>query len=45
MVDMRSGCADDLEKRGNKPKVVVDEVKSWRCLDPARVKFWKQIKW
>ena len=37
MVDVRGGFLDDLEKSGYKTEAVVDEIKSWRRLDPVSV--------
>ena len=39
MVDMRRGCADDLEERIYETEAVVDEVKNRGRLDPVSVKF------
>jgi len=39
MIDMWSGCVDHLEECDYESKVVIDEVKRWRFLDPARMNF------
>ena len=37
MVDVWGGFFDDLEEPGDETEAIVDEVKSWRCLDLVSV--------
>ena len=41
MINVWSGCTDGFEEYGDKLKVVVNKVKSWRCLDQAQVSIGK----
>ena len=41
MIDVRSRCADGFEESGDEFKVVINKVKSRRCLNPARVNIGK----